>query len=47
MINKSQTILLALLACSCTLSNDTEKYQSKRNNIINVRNKIIEIMWNI
>jgi hypothetical protein len=43
MINKFQTIFLALLASSCTLSNDTEKYQGRRDNIINVRDQIVEI----
>jgi hypothetical protein len=43
MINKFGNILLAFLACSCTVSHDTEKYQSKRDHIINVRDKIVEI----
>jgi hypothetical protein len=36
-------ILPALLACSCSISNETEKYQTRRNNIVNVRDKIVEI----
>jgi hypothetical protein len=34
---------LALVVCSCTVSTETEKYQRRRNNIIDVRDKITEI----
>jgi hypothetical protein len=36
-------MLLALLVCSCTVSTETEKYQRRRNNIVDVRDKIVEI----
>jgi hypothetical protein len=42
-MNRFWSIPLALLVCSCTGSSETEKYQRKRNNIIDVRDKIVEI----
>ncbi|MDR2809062.1 MAG: 6-bladed beta-propeller [Tannerellaceae bacterium] len=43
-MNKLFLIALSALFCfSCTVSNETEKYQRSRNNIIHVRDKVKEI----
>ncbi|MDR0748347.1 MAG: 6-bladed beta-propeller, partial [Tannerellaceae bacterium] len=43
LMNSFWSILLAFAVCSCTVSTETEKYQRKRNNIIDVRDKITAI----
>ena len=43
-MNKFQNITLCALLCyACTTSNETEKYQHSRNNVIHVRDKVVEI----
>jgi hypothetical protein len=42
-MNKILYLLLAVVCWSCTHNSETEKYQSKRKNVINVRDKIREI----
>jgi hypothetical protein len=44
MMNKFWSISLSLLCCGCNISTETEKYQSSRNNIINVRDRVVEIV---
>lgn len=36
-------ILLIFICCACSKDSDTEKYQTSRNNIIDVRDKLVEI----
>ena len=42
-MNRFLSIICVLCCCSCTVSTETEKYQSKRDNIVNVRDQIVEI----
>ena len=43
-MNKFRNIAFCALLCyACTTSNETEKYQPSRNNIIHVRDKVVEI----
>jgi hypothetical protein len=41
-MNRFLGILFVLCCCSCTVSNETEKYQSERNRVINIRDKVEE-----
>jgi hypothetical protein len=43
-MNKLWSISLALVCCACNISTETEKYQSSRDNIINVRDRVKEIV---
>ena len=44
-MNKSAFLFLIIIFCwSCSSNSTTEKYQGKRDNIINVRDKIKEIV---
>lgn len=42
-MNKLLSLLLIVVCWSCTQSSDTEKYQSKRDNVIKVKDKVKEI----
>lgn len=42
-MNKLLYLLLMIICCSCTYNSETEKHQYKRDNIINVRDKLKEI----
>jgi hypothetical protein len=43
-MNKLLPLLLITLCCSCTESSEVEKYQDERDNIVNVKDKIKEIV---
>ncbi|MDR1344454.1 MAG: 6-bladed beta-propeller [Tannerellaceae bacterium] len=43
-MNRFWSILPALVCCGCNVSTETEKYQASRDNIINVSDRVVEIV---
>jgi hypothetical protein len=47
-MNKLLYLLLIIICCGCAYNSETEKHQYQRDNIINIRDKLISLqLWEI
>ena len=47
-MNKLLYLLLIIICCGCAYNSETEKHQYQRDNIINIRDKLICLqLWEI